>query len=314
MKLDPATKPIRAIIKLQNNCLRARRMALGLSTHEIAERVGISYSTYLCLENLKRRPLDTRLEEETWTKAAEKLASFYQVLPENLFPLVVLAVDKPVTSREFDESEIQALLPDYMRNEALGPEEAISQNQLRGTVTRALKMLKPTEEEVVRRYYGLDSGTSMLSTQIGEEIGRTRSRVDQILNKAIHKLRRVVPNRLTLPPLAPDELGHGTRCIRHNRRNIHEAPDPGLPFTMNVQLNMPDPDSHPQIECLQFQGLTVQMLIDAADSSTLSTNLRLLTISIFDRYGHVRRQKEGSHGAWTIPVTTWKGESSTTPP
>ena len=299
MKLDPATKPIRATIKLQNNCLRARRVALGLSAREIAEKIGISYHTYLRLENMHRGPISVR-EGQPWLDGAVKLAKFYQVLPEHLFPSVVLAVDKPVSSREFDESEIQALLPDYMRRESLGPEEIMSHNQLRGTVTKALRMLKPIEVEVVKRHYGLDSGTGRNLTQVGREIKRSVTRTSQILNRAICKLGKQVPRDMTLPIPAPNKLGQGIRCIRHNLGHISELLDPDIPWVMNVTLSMPD-SSSVKFEELQFQGNTSQDLAKAADDSALSTHLRLLKITIGNQHGSVMMFKGGRNADWTWP-------------
>ena len=297
LKLDPATKPIRATIKLQNNCLRARRVALGLTTHEIARKVGISYGTYIRLESMKDNPLSVR-EGEAWKRAAVLLAKFYQVLPENLFPSVVLAVEKSTTEREFDEEEIQALLPDYMRRQALGPEEIMAQNQLRGTVTKVLGLLKPIEQEVVKRHYGLDSGTGRNLTQVGKEIGRSVTRVSQIHDRAIGKLGSVIPTMMQRPPLAPNVLGWGIRCIHHNLGRINRYPDDDIPLLMDVVLDLPDPVSGSAAEYLQFEGREVWELIRAADTSSLSTHPRLLKIDIVDRKGNILRRKEGPGGEW----------------
>ena len=304
LRLDPATKPIRATIKLQNNCLRARRMALGLSTHEIADRVGLSYNTYLRMEGMKQSPLSSVKDGQGWKESAQKLARFYRVLPENLFPSVVLAVDQPVTSREFDESEIQALLPDYMRRESLGPEEIMTQNQLRGTVTRTLRQLKPIQAEVVKRYYGLDTGTNQGFGEIAQEIGMSRERIRQIHDCAIGKLHKVVSDETILPALAPNELGWGTRCVLHNLGRIKATLDPVFPLIMKVQLSMPDPSSGgPPFEVLQFQGKTAWTLMKAADSCLLSTHPRLMTIDITN-HERVLRHKEGPKGDWTVPSKT----------
>ena len=303
LRLDPATKPIRATIKLQNNCLRARRMALGLSTHEIAERVGLSYGTYLRMEGMQQSPLSSVKDGQGWKESAQRLARFYRVLPENLFPSVVLAVDQPVTSREFDESEIQALLPDYMRRESLGPEEIMTQNQLRGTVTRTLRQLKPIQEEVVKRYYGLATGTGQGFGEIAQEIGMSRERIRQIHECAIGKLRKVAADETILPAFAPNELGWGTRCVHHNLGRIKVELDPTFPLIMKVRLSMPDPSSGgPLFEDLQFQGKTEWTLMRAVDSCSMATNPRLLAIDIADRDGKILRRREGPGGDWIIPA------------
>jgi transcriptional regulator with XRE-family HTH domain len=299
MRLGQESKPILATIKLQNNCLRARRVALGLSSREIAARIGISYLSYLRLENMRQSPLGVRAGEH-WRENAKKLANFYRVLPENLFPQVVLEVDKPVTSREFDESEIQSLLPDYMRREALGPEEVMSRNQLRGAVTKTLRSLKPMEIEVVKRHYGLDTGIGRTVNQVGREIGRSGTRVKQIRDIAIRKLGSLVPASMSLPILAPNDLGEGVRCIYHNLGEIDEPPDPSIPFTMNVLLYMPDPDDK-GLEMLRFQGKQVGILEQAADLGGLSVHPRLLKIMIVSPDGNVQRLKGGAKAPWIFP-------------
>jgi transcriptional regulator with XRE-family HTH domain len=301
MKLDPATKPILATIKLQNNCLRARRVALGLTSREISEKIGISYHSYLRLENMRQSPISIR-DGEPWRKSAKKLASFYQILPENLFPQVVLAVDNPVAEREFDESEIQALLPEYMRRAALGPEEILSQNQLRGAVTKTLKALKPMEIEVVKRHYGLDTGIGRNVKQVGDEIGRSGTRVKEIHDQAIRKLKKLVPVSMGLPVLAPNDLGKGVRCFYHNLGKIDVTPDPSLPFTMNVLLYVPDPSvDSAGFERLRFQGRETGILERAADLSELSIHPRLLKILIMSPHGAVMKLKTGPKEPWIFP-------------
>jgi transcriptional regulator with XRE-family HTH domain len=302
MRLDPSSKPIRATIKLQNNCLRARRIALGLTALEIAEKIGIPYHSYLRLENMRQSPIVER-DGDPWRKNAQKLASFYHVLPENLFPQVVLAVDDPVSSREFDESEIQALLPDYMRRQSLGPEELISHNQLRGAVTKTLKALKPMEIEVVKRHYGLDTGIGRNVNQVGDEVGRSGTRVKQIHDRAIDKLRRLVPVYMGLPVLAPTDLGEGVKCFHHNLGQIDEIPDPSIPFCMNVLLYVPDPSVNAGgLEKLRFQCEDAEILEWSADRSGLSVHPRLLKIMIvYGPSGDVLRIKPGAHEPWREP-------------
>ena len=53
-------KEFSATIKLHNNLLRERRQRLGLSTHELAAKIGIGYGSYLELENLRAQPFGRR--------------------------------------------------------------------------------------------------------------------------------------------------------------------------------------------------------------------------------------------------------------
>ena len=151
-------KPIRVTVKLQNNLLRARREELQLGCQKLAKKAKISYGLYLNLENMRTSPLRKKVKDgkDAWKVSALKLAKFHRMLPEQLFPSVILAVERSVAEREFDEAEIEALLPAYMKREALGPEEGMMEKQLQETVADTLKLLRPIEAEIVRSRYGLD--------------------------------------------------------------------------------------------------------------------------------------------------------------
>jgi RNA polymerase primary sigma factor len=181
-------KAIRMVVKLQNNLLKARREALGLSTIELSEKVGMSYGVYVSLENLRCTPTSKK-DKSGWCPSAQLLAKFYRVLPEDLFPEVVLAVDKPMAERSFDAEEIRALIPDSLRRDALGPQFEMERKQLEGLMGEALMSLSPIESEVLTERFGLGGDADKTLDEIGVSLGKSPERIRQIQEMALRKLR-----------------------------------------------------------------------------------------------------------------------------
>jgi RNA polymerase sigma factor (sigma-70 family) len=184
-------KSIRMIVRLHNNQLRARREALGLSRKALADKVGVNVSTYGQLENLRELP---RQKNEAWRSIATKLAVFYHVLEEDLFPEIVQAVRRPEVSRDLDEAEVFALLPESMRMAALGPEktelEEERQRLLLEGIDSALASLTDREERIIRSRFGLGhTGAAQTLREVGEAESVSRDRIRQIEAKALRKLR-----------------------------------------------------------------------------------------------------------------------------
>jgi DNA-directed RNA polymerase sigma subunit (sigma70/sigma32) len=145
-------KPIRMQVKLQNNLIKQRRESLGLGTKEMAEKIGITYDRYLRLENMRASPKGKHRE---WLESAEKVATYFHVLPEDLFPDVITAVKQPTTETVLDEEEIRALMSaNYMQ--AVNPVEALEQKQLESSIDKALRGFSMRERIVLKGRLGLD--------------------------------------------------------------------------------------------------------------------------------------------------------------
>jgi RNA polymerase primary sigma factor len=67
---------------------------------------------------------------------------------------------------------------------------------LRKEIIRALSILTPRQNEVLRMFFGIDNGNPMSLEDIGESFELTRERVRQIKDKALLKLRSTSRNKL----------------------------------------------------------------------------------------------------------------------
>jgi len=184
-------KDIHATLTLKNNQLRARREALGMNQSQLAAAVGIEPGRYGALENLRRLPIVTTASNQAhlgdWTSDARKLAAFYNVLPEDLFPEAVLQLPQARFERELDAWEMQELLAPPLDPLALAARE--EEEAMEGRIPRALAELTPREARIVRARFGLDGQAPRTQEQIGEAEDISQARVQQIEAKALRKLR-----------------------------------------------------------------------------------------------------------------------------
>lgn len=101
-------KEFRVKMELRNNLLIERRERLGMSPREAGEKSGVGYSAYLNYESLKTSPISKRAEGG-WKPSALKLARFYGVAPEVLWPASILLVEVRKAEREVGVEELVAI-------------------------------------------------------------------------------------------------------------------------------------------------------------------------------------------------------------
>jgi RNA polymerase sigma factor (sigma-70 family) len=71
-------------------------------------------------------------------------------------------------------------------------EEGPDQEATWNAIQKALSTLTPREEKVLKMRFGLDGYEQSSSAEVGAELGVTRTRIQQIQNKAMGKLRHPV--------------------------------------------------------------------------------------------------------------------------
>ena len=95
-----------------------------------------------------------------------------------------ISLETPVG--EEDDSHLGDFIQD---NEVAEPMEAAAANSLREQLEKALHMLTPREEQVLRLRFGFEDGKTLTLEEVGKVFNVTRERVRQIESKALRRLR-----------------------------------------------------------------------------------------------------------------------------
>ena len=95
-----------------------------------------------------------------------------------------ISLETPVG--EEDDSHLGDFIQD---NEVSEPMEAAAANSLREQLEKALHMLTPREEQVLRLRFGFEDGKTHTLEEVGKVFNVTRERVRQIESKALRRLR-----------------------------------------------------------------------------------------------------------------------------
>ena len=95
-----------------------------------------------------------------------------------------ISLETPVG--EEDDSHLGDFIQD---NEVSEPMEAAAANSLREQLEKALHMLTPREEQVLRLRFGFEAGKTHTLEEVGKVFNVTRERVRQIESKALRRLR-----------------------------------------------------------------------------------------------------------------------------
>lgn len=177
-------RDFRVTVRLHNNQIKKRREDRGLTAREAADAAGVPYKTWLNLESFKYHPL--RKINQGWTKPALAIASFFGVLPDDLWPEAIKAVKANRIEMEVEAASLLALasatteapqamqLDEYERNEA---------------IDEALAELRPREALILRKVFGFD-GEPMTFTDVADELDISATRIAQIHHKAMRKLAK----------------------------------------------------------------------------------------------------------------------------
>jgi hypothetical protein len=164
----------RVTIKVRNaNLLRAIENSGNKVGVKFCEKVGISYITLNDLINLQKKPV---YKNGDWLDDVIKLCVFLNVMPCKLFDQDQMDMGLNKNSSSFDSNlaEIKSL--------------SMDENKLQIKVDEVLSKLTPQEEDVVKKRFGLHSEEKTKS-MLAEEMGLSITRITQIEEKALRKLR-----------------------------------------------------------------------------------------------------------------------------
>jgi RNA polymerase primary sigma factor len=129
--------------------------------------------------------LEQRLER---APTAEELSSVMGISVNDvedswMFSAGTLSFDAPMPSSE------EGAFSDIISDGDSVTDDHLIKESLNTDITRILSMLSPREAEVLKRYYGLGTGTNQTLDEIGIYLSLTRERVRQVKETALRRLR-----------------------------------------------------------------------------------------------------------------------------
>ena len=128
-------------------------------------------------QELGREPTQMELAEHM-DMDLEKVAKIQKIAKEPI------SLEIPVG--DDDDSQLSDFIEDA---EIDRPDDAVELRSLRDEIDRLLATLKPREERVLRRRYGIGDSDDRTLEEVGAEFEVTRERIRQIESKALRKLR-----------------------------------------------------------------------------------------------------------------------------
>ena len=128
-------------------------------------------------QELGREPTQMELAEHM-DMDLEKVAKIQKIAKEPI------SLEIPVGDDE--DSQLSDFIEDI---EIDRPDDAVELRSLRDEIDRLLATLKPREERVLRRRYGIGDSDDRTLEEVGAEFEVTRERIRQIESKALRKLR-----------------------------------------------------------------------------------------------------------------------------
>lgn len=162
-------KPFRLKVRVYNNRLIRAREELGLTQSEAAERMGVAANYLSALETLRPTRLGKAWRSDGWTLTARRIAAFYGLSPEYLWPDEIAAIRKNALQLEVAASDLHVLA---------GGE--VDRDELLARVNEAKRLLPPAEQTVIDAW---TNGATL--EQIGDERELSRERIRQILGKGL---------------------------------------------------------------------------------------------------------------------------------
>lgn len=166
-------------VKIRNGPLLRLMRGRGLkNVAELSRACGIHQTTLFPYLNLKRAPMS---KNGRWNPIAERLATFFKVMPEDLFPPQHYTNKLDKNHAEFEVSLDQ--IDRFIDN--LSPEKLLMQDDDKAILERALETIQPRHRQALEAVY-LDGRTL---EDVANEMGVSRSRVNQMCGMALRRLK-----------------------------------------------------------------------------------------------------------------------------
>lgn len=178
----------------------------GRTNADVCREIDMEQTTFGALLNLKKSPVK---EDGTFTSAAQKIADYFKVLPEDLFPasLYALTLPKQLEKRYASEAVLLSLESREAKQLEAGSslEDTVFKNEMAQQVQALLCDLSPREAKILEMRFGLNGEVESLTSTIGERFNVCTGRILQIEARALRHLRRPDRSRKLRPFM--DEVG-----------------------------------------------------------------------------------------------------------
>ena len=183
-------KELEITVRARNNRLKERRLAQGCTQIQMCKRIGVSLQMYASLETLRHSPLG---KTGQWRPVVRRIAEFYEVDPEDLFPNAVLALSEsihpPVAVEKLDVEEFARLSAPAKPPMIEGPDKDYDRQELQLAVQVALSCLSERDELIAKLKYGLCGYEEHETSEIAEILGVTTQVIYDRLRKITRTLR-----------------------------------------------------------------------------------------------------------------------------
>lgn len=97
----------------------------------------------------------------------------------------ITSLDSPIKTDE-ETTLLECLQDDYL----MTPETEFFQKELMAHLKSFIKMLKPNEQSVIIKRYGLDGKEPMKLSEIGSLMGYSKERIRQLISRALNQLKK----------------------------------------------------------------------------------------------------------------------------
>ena len=179
--------PVRVDVRLSNNRMKERRVALGMTVRQLAERAGVSVAAIVSYHRFGRSPRNAK--SGNWTSTALALAAALETTPEELWPKTVQAIGVSSFTTTMTEGALEKYYLEASQQcaDRLDLEARIEDREKLQLAQHAISCLPERYQRILSRSVAGDT-----LDEIGAQEGITRERVRQLLKKTRFRIVRDV--------------------------------------------------------------------------------------------------------------------------
>ena len=174
------------VVRGRNARLVSAREELGLSPREMAKQVGCSYQFYLNYEASAVSPVTRSGEVKS---SAKNIAEYHGVSVFHFWPDIFGYLEASIDGYRATANEVECLLGDYTKRAMLPSDELLESVDNKKHLDKLFAVLNPREKEAVIARFGLGNDSEKTPKEVGVILGVTGGRVEQIVRKAIYRMR-----------------------------------------------------------------------------------------------------------------------------